>query len=261
MRKIFRFEDNNLHWDRAWAESDSNISTDLDHYPIKYSNLVMKDSPAHTLGVGCGLGSILKHYHNLNLQITGIDLSPIAVNRLKQENPDLDVRIGDVRNLPFRDSQFDTALAYAIFHNLETDMSKALSEMARVLKPGGRFCVSMFADNLKARLNDYLIRRGLEPESGDPQFRSWLMGRKEFQEMMAQHGLITSSVIYARDVPLLWRFTWLRTHGNGADKQNGTHRMNFLGQLMNHLIMGLIAYQAFNSMIFIGYKTPRYNVA
>ena len=257
MRKISRFEDNQLHWNREWAESqgDPDAFSDPDLYPIRYAGLVMDDTAAHTLDLGCGLGRVLKHYHHSGFRVSGIDLSPVAVQRLLEENPDLDVRSGDVRDLPFDDARFDTVLAFAVFHNLETGMSAALAEMARVMKPGGRFCVSMFPDNLKARFKDFRARRKLGPANGAaPRFRSWLLNKSEFQNMMAQHGLITSSVVYGRDFPLLWRFPWLRKGGDGQDAQGGPRRMNLPGRLLDRLIMGLVPYQACNSMIFLGHK-------
>jgi SAM-dependent methyltransferase len=49
-------------------------------------------------------------------------------------------RIGDMRDLPFADGEFDAVVtSYAIDHLRRGDRPKAMSEIARVLKPGGEF--------------------------------------------------------------------------------------------------------------------------
>jgi SAM-dependent methyltransferase len=49
-------------------------------------------------------------------------------------------RVGDMRNLPFADDEFDAVVtSYAIDHLRRADRPKAMSEIARVLKPGGEF--------------------------------------------------------------------------------------------------------------------------
>lgn len=49
-------------------------------------------------------------------------------------------RVGDMRELPFGDGEFDAVVSsYAIDHLRRADRPKAISEVARVLKPGGEF--------------------------------------------------------------------------------------------------------------------------
>jgi len=50
---------------------------------------------------------------------------------------------GVAENIPLSDEQFDMALAMASFHHLR-DHDKALTEMKRVLKPGGRIMIFEF---------------------------------------------------------------------------------------------------------------------
>jgi len=52
----------------------------------------------------------------------------------------LDVRVGDMRAMPFEPGIFDGAVsAFAIDHLSRGDVEKTFAEMARVLKPGGQF--------------------------------------------------------------------------------------------------------------------------
>jgi SAM-dependent methyltransferase len=53
-----------------------------------------------------------------------------------------DTRTGDMRDMPFRDGEFDAVVSsYAIDHLRRDDLVKGLSEVARVLKPRGEFLV------------------------------------------------------------------------------------------------------------------------
>ena len=51
-----------------------------------------------------------------------------------------DARVGDMRELPFGDGEFDAVVSsYAIDHLRRAERPKAIAEVARVLKPGGEF--------------------------------------------------------------------------------------------------------------------------
>ena len=74
-------------------------------------------------------------------QITGVDISntfvQIARRNAKAAGVDVDFRQGNAANLPFAGKSFDFLLCRAAFKNF-TEPVRALQEMYRVLKPGGR---------------------------------------------------------------------------------------------------------------------------
>src|SRR5215213_7897854 len=91
--------------------------------------------------------------------IYGLDLS-CDVNKVAQVFAPLgirpDLRNGDVLEMPYPDSQFDTVLLISILEHLKPkELDHALEEVKRVLKPGGQivygvpverpFMVAMFA--------------------------------------------------------------------------------------------------------------------
>ena len=55
----------------------------------------------------------------------------------------IEVRDGDVRELPFDDQRFDVVVSSLAIHNIEdrTQRAKAIREVARVLRPGGRVAI------------------------------------------------------------------------------------------------------------------------
>ena len=56
----------------------------------------------------------------------------------------VDLQDGDARMIPFPDNSFDIVLSSWVIHNMkaESDRSKAISEIVRVLKPGGRLAIT-----------------------------------------------------------------------------------------------------------------------
>lgn len=91
------------------------------------------------LDIGCGGGRVADICAQSKVQYVGVDLSEKMVERSKKEFPGREFHIADMQVLPFADGAFDHVIAVASFHHLPDIESrlKALSEMARVVKPGG----------------------------------------------------------------------------------------------------------------------------
>ncbi len=94
----------------------------------------------HVLEVAVGTARSLPFYPP-GIQLTGIDLSPsmlaIARQRAAEVGLQADLREGDAQALPFADNTFDTVLCALALCSIP-DPAKAVAEMARVLKPGGK---------------------------------------------------------------------------------------------------------------------------
>jgi ubiquinone/menaquinone biosynthesis C-methylase UbiE len=102
------------------------------------------------LDVGCGTGGVTipakKRIGRTGLA-AGIDPSPemIAVARKKtlRAGLDIDFRIGVIESLPFADAFFDVVTSSLMMHHLPYDVQqKGLTEVYRVLKPGGRLLIA-----------------------------------------------------------------------------------------------------------------------
>ncbi|MBB2779748.1 UNVERIFIED_ORG: SAM-dependent methyltransferase [Rhizobium esperanzae] len=92
------------------------------------------------LDVGCGTGSLtftLAEKPGLQ-EITAIDYSPVFVEAAMRRNTDPRITIwqADACALPFEDNRFDRAMSLLVLHFVP-EAGKAVSEMARVVRPGG----------------------------------------------------------------------------------------------------------------------------
>jgi arsenite methyltransferase len=97
------------------------------------------------LDVGAGPGSItatLAHAAGPDGLALGVDVSEPMLARAVRASagPQVGFLRADAQRLPFRDQSFDVAVSIAVFQ-LIPDPAAALSEIARVLKPGGRLAV------------------------------------------------------------------------------------------------------------------------
>jgi ubiquinone/menaquinone biosynthesis C-methylase UbiE len=92
------------------------------------------------LEVAIGTGLNLPLY-SPDVHLTGIDLSPamleIAQKRAAEIGRQADLREGDAHNLPFDGGSFDTVVCTFSLCNIP-DVDRAVAEMERVLRPGGR---------------------------------------------------------------------------------------------------------------------------
>jgi SAM-dependent methyltransferase len=94
------------------------------------------------LDVGCGTGAILKRLGNPARNV-GIDLAPEAISFCRQRGLD-NVRQGDICALPFEDASFDAVICSSvIYHGWVGDVTAAVREMHRVLRPDGVLVINV----------------------------------------------------------------------------------------------------------------------
>jgi SAM-dependent methyltransferase len=97
---------------------------------------VSRLNPHRVLEVGCGMGNFAKRLaRETSAEVVATDLSPRMVELAAAQG--LDARVADVEALPFVEGEFDCAVANAMLYHV-ADLGRALSELARVLEPGGR---------------------------------------------------------------------------------------------------------------------------
>ena len=96
------------------------------------------------LDAGCGHGPLMVALRDRGADVAGFDLSPamidLAADRLGNT---ADIRVADLAApLPYEDDEFDVVTCSLALHYVQ-DWASALTELRRVLKPGGRLVVSI----------------------------------------------------------------------------------------------------------------------
>ena len=236
----------------------------LSAYPIKYSLACTQKSNGPILEVGCGGGRILRYYHNRGNFIVGFDYVTEIVERLKQSDSSLNLTVGDIKKLGFRDSTFGCVLAFGVFHNIETDMASAIREASRVLRSGGLMCASFRADNLNTRLNDWLWNRSHRSSRATSRiFHKVNLTKLEILQRVSDCGFSVSQIVPAENMPLLYKFPLFRERAQKQFNENAGrldgYRLSRLGRLVQNFLMWLAPNAFCNLFVVFATKTDNQN--
>ncbi|HEY7397468.1 MAG TPA: class I SAM-dependent methyltransferase, partial [Gaiellaceae bacterium] len=106
---------------------------DLDEEQTLLASLAVVH-PRRVLDVGCGGGRLPSLYGAP--EVVCVDRSPAAIQAATRRG--LDARLADARELPFPDASFDAVTCNHTLYHVD-DREQAVSEIVRVLRPGGRF--------------------------------------------------------------------------------------------------------------------------
>jgi SAM-dependent methyltransferase len=108
--------------------------------PAAYRAAVRVPPGTRVLEYGCGVGSESFDLAAAGANVTAIDISPVALRLAAQEAARrglmIEFREMNAEVLDFPDATFDLVCGSAIVHHL--DLDRAVPEIARVLRPGGR---------------------------------------------------------------------------------------------------------------------------
>ncbi|MFJ8148769.1 SAM-dependent methyltransferase [Streptomyces sp. NPDC096048] len=141
--------DENLHMG-YWTDEDdaSSVAVATERMTRQLVDRLAPRPGQRILDVGCGLGKpavALASAHPV--QVVGVTISPDQAQRATERVRGTDVaarltfRHGDGMALPFDDNSFDGAWAFESLLHME-DKPKAMSELARVLRPGSRLVLA-----------------------------------------------------------------------------------------------------------------------
>ena len=126
------------------------------------------------LDIGCGTGTlaILIKQHYPDVAVTGLDPDPRALARAARKVARAGVKVrfdrGFADALDYPDATFDHVFSSMMFHHLRRDdRVKVLTEVRRVLKPGGRLEFLDFAGGANGLLAHVLHGRQPSPAVND----------------------------------------------------------------------------------------------
>lgn len=91
---------------------------------------------------GCGQGQLVHALRYKGYNAIGVDFAEKTVRNIKQAVPELDVRVGDVRNLPIEDEELDGYVSVGVIEHFCEGYHLVLAEMKRTLKQGGFLFIS-----------------------------------------------------------------------------------------------------------------------
>jgi ubiquinone/menaquinone biosynthesis C-methylase UbiE len=137
------------HFDEWAITYDKSITQRLFFGPIQKAmlDIIQKSatiaSPVAILDVGCGTGRLLRSAGRRwpQAKLTGVDFSKQMIAEASRLLPSAQWFAAPAEQLPIQDASVDLALSSLSLHHW-SDQAKGLSEIARVLRPGGFFCLA-----------------------------------------------------------------------------------------------------------------------
>jgi len=137
-------------------------------------------SSDEVLEIGCGTGYFTKEIAKTGAQVTAIDISPELLNIARQEITGLNVSflLDNAYELSFKNDSFDSIVGSSVLHHLEID--KAISEMFRVLKPGGSIFFTepnMMNPQIALQKNIPALKRRLGDSPDETAFFRWSLNK------------------------------------------------------------------------------------
>ena len=142
------------------------------------------------LDVGSGKGAFAGKLARAGHEVVGVDPSAKAAGIARSYvDPRGKVVLGEGEALPFKPASFDRAVSVCVLEHTRDD-SRVLSEVSRVLKPGGTFALSV--DCLDSPHVSEKFRRHYREEYRCNQFYS----DAKLREMLAREGFETLETQY-----------------------------------------------------------------
>jgi ubiquinone/menaquinone biosynthesis C-methylase UbiE len=151
-----------------------------------YRDHLLANVSGEILEIGFGTGLNLAHYPAHVKNIATVDpstgMNRIAQRRIANSGITVDARLQSGENLPFPDTRFDCVVTTWTLCSIQ-ELGRALGEIYRVLKPGGRY---------------FFLEHGL---SDAPEIQRWQRRLNPIQRMLADGcrlDLDVASVIKAQ---------------------------------------------------------------
>jgi len=102
-----------------------------------------EQGPASLLDVGCGTGRLLRKVRARwpDARLMGVDLAEGMIEVARRLAPGVEFRVSGAETLILPDASVDVALSTISFHHWN-DQAAGISNIARMLRPGGIFCLA-----------------------------------------------------------------------------------------------------------------------
>lgn len=208
--------------DYLWFYEQSLTDERNEREAKKIVDILGLEDKASILDAPCGHGRLSNILAARGHDVTGVDITPLFLDRAKGDATTsgvaVDYRMGDLRQLPV-DGPFDVVICWYTSFGYFDDAGNqaALSEFARVLRPGGTLLIEVInrdglvrnfnpapAANVVRRADDMMI----DTSTFDP-----VTGRLETERTVVRGGSVRRSNFFVR-LPTVPEFdNWLRSAG------------------------------------------------
>ncbi len=145
------------------------------------------DFAAPILDLGCGNGDIGDLVLRSHWPIYGLDLLPSEIRAAVARDAYDGATVGDATLLPYPDQSFGAVVSICVIEHIPDDLA-VIAEVARVLRPGGRFAFSTPSAHFESQLLDAdqpATVAAVNDRLGHHHYRS----REEWFDILCENGL------------------------------------------------------------------------
>jgi len=155
---------NEGYWDEHWVEEiDERAVRVPSRFVLSYTKRYLPLG-SRVLDAGCGLANTVFGLHQSGYDAYGVDYAKKTVDTVKRHAPELKVQAADVRDLSlFADGFFDGVWSLGVIEHFYDGFGPILSEMTRVIRPGGFAFVTVPSMSPIRRLKAVLGRYAVTP--------------------------------------------------------------------------------------------------
>ncbi len=133
------------HWSKIWDEIEEGSKWLTPEPDVKRWAEGLAAGAA-ILDLGAGVGRHALALQAAGFDLTALDAAPEGLAEIDKAGTGVKTRLGRMDDLPFEDAAFDHVLSWnVIYHGDETVLLNTISEVRRVLKPGGTFMLTMLS--------------------------------------------------------------------------------------------------------------------
>ena len=193
------------------------------------------------LDLGCGDGYLTAKLKTLGCEVIGVDASAAQVEAARRLG--VKAEVVDALDLSYAE-EFDAVFSNATLHWVK-DPDRAIGNVFRALKPGGRFVAELGGAGglarIRSALADALARRGLDFAALDPWY---FPTAEEYGVKLEQAGFTVETIaLFSRPTPLpgemtAWLETFARSFSAAIDPEE---RGDFLAEVQEALRPHLFA--------------------
>lgn len=197
----------------GWIDAKS---TPLVYAPLyaRVAQLLELTREDDLLEVACGVGALLERHASRARHVAGLDHSPMQVRYARQRLADriaagtAEVVQGEAVELPWDDCHFSAVVCVAGLEYMP-EPGRVLSEIRRVLRPGGRVVVTMGSRVTGRRAQDRLASRGY-----------WMPTEDQVRAVLRRAGFTNVEIGYFRGRPGVVSAVddWLMRVAYGSDE-------------------------------------------
>lgn len=141
---------------------------------VTFDNYTPVRSVRDVLDLGCGNGRHVVYFGKQNLRVSGIDISPQAIEWAREwcarVGVSADLRVCSIDALPYEHGSFDAVVSHGVLDHVPAPLAAAaVKEVFRMLRPGGIFYCDLrsiaddeFGQGEEVACNTFRLKDGYE---------------------------------------------------------------------------------------------------